>query len=120
MQIYIHSFGYMYWDAEIKGALTIDCRSLPDPADIFDPYLSGLEIGIQAYLDVKSGNFLKATKEKIKEYIKSNRSEPVIIIRFGCTGGLHRSVYMAVRITQWLKKRGYQVATSHLDLYRYY
>ena len=39
-----------------------------------------------------------------------------LTIGFGCTGGQHRSVFVAEKITRWLKTLHYQVALRHRDL----
>lgn len=119
MKIYIHSFGYDYWPKEIEGTLTIDCRVLPDPGNWFGTSFSGLSLVVKGYLENKSKIFLQEVKTKVLEYIKSKKSEKEIRIRFGCTGGLHRSVYVAEEIGQWLRGLGHEVTISHLDISRY-
>ena len=37
-------------------------------------------------------------------------------LAFGCTGGHHRSVAMAVRVAQALRDKGYRVTLEHRDL----
>jgi len=34
----------------------------------------------------------------------------------GCTGGRHRSVFVAERMADWLRGRGLQVGLQHRDL----
>ena len=49
------------------------------------------------------------------DFEKDTRS--YVTIAFGCTGGRHRSVYMAERLTEHCRARGYpQVVTFHREL----
>ena len=50
----------------------------------------------------------------IPHYVKEGKSQLVIAI--GCTGGLHRSVFVASKIRDSLMAQGYQVSLEHRDI----
>ncbi|MGP1585897.1 MAG: RNase adapter RapZ [Schwartzia sp. (in: firmicutes)] len=50
----------------------------------------------------------------IPQYIKEGKTQFVIAI--GCTGGMHRSVYIARHIFDFLGNRGWQATLEHRDL----
>jgi UPF0042 nucleotide-binding protein len=119
MQIYIHSFGYAYGPKELGGFLTIDCRILPDPGKMFGVNFDGRHAVVKGYLKDKTKILLQGVKVRVLKYLKSKESEKEIRIRFGCTGGLYRSVYVAEEIGQWLRVLGHKITISHLDISRY-
>jgi UPF0042 nucleotide-binding protein len=41
-----------------------------------------------------------------------------LTIGIGCTGGRHRSVALAERLSAWLRAAGYQATVTHRDLVR--
>ena len=46
----------------------------------------------------------------------SDEGKSYLTIAIGCTGGRHRSVYVAERLASWLGEQGGQVGVSHRDL----
>ena len=50
----------------------------------------------------------------VPQYVKEGKSQLVIAI--GCTGGMHRSVFIAKYIFDLLKKKGHAVNLEHRDL----
>ena len=50
----------------------------------------------------------------IPQYIKEGKTQFVIAV--GCTGGMHRSVYIARRLFDFLGARGWQATLEHRDL----
>ena len=47
-------------------------------------------------------------------YIKEGKSQ--LVIAFGCTGGKHRSVTFAEKMSEYLSELGYHVNTEHRDI----
>ena len=52
----------------------------------------------------------------LPRYLREGKS--YLTIAFGCTGGKHRSVYLAELIGAWLRGRGWNTTTLHRDLAR--
>jgi UPF0042 nucleotide-binding protein len=50
----------------------------------------------------------------VPNYVKEGKSQ--LIIAIGCTGGLHRSVFVASRIYEGLRNKGYKVNVEHRDI----
>ena len=50
----------------------------------------------------------------VPQYIKEGKSQLVIAI--GCTGGMHRSVFVAKHVFDLLVNRGYPTQLEHRDL----
>jgi UPF0042 nucleotide-binding protein len=64
--------------------------------------------------------FLKKTTELLEfllpHYIKEGKS--YLTVAFGCTGGQHRSVFIAEEMKRRLEAAGYRVKTAHRDMPR--
>ena len=104
------------------GGFVFDLRSLPNPgreerfknrtgkdAPVID-YLSPLE-SVRQYF----GNVTSLVDAAVSNY--ESRGFKHIMISFGCTGGQHRSVYMAEELTKHLRARkGLEVVVRHLGL----
>ena len=50
----------------------------------------------------------------IPQYIKEGKSQLVIAV--GCTGGMHRSVFVSGKVGEALREQGYRVAIEHRDI----
>ena len=48
------------------------------------------------------------------QYVAEGKSQ--LVISVGCTGGQHRSVYIANKLAAFLRRQGYKVLLSHRDL----
>ena len=77
---------------------------------------------VAAYIekDPETGRFLDKLTEfldyLLPQYEREHKS--YLSIGIGCTGGRHRSVYIAERLSAILKERGYPVRVSHRDAAR--
>ncbi len=99
-----------------------DARVLPNPH--WNPDLrplSGRDGAVREYLDAQAevseyvgqvNNFLDTWLPRLRGETRS-----YVTIAFGCTGGKHRSVYLAERLAQHAREQGWEeVATFHREL----
>ncbi|WP_089407515.1 RNase adapter RapZ [Granulicella rosea] len=103
--------------------LVFDVRFLPNPH--FVPEfrdLTGKHPKVAAYVQQfpQTGEFLEKTTDMLKfllpHYIQEGKS--YLTVAFGCTGGQHRSVFIAEEMKRRLEAEGYRVKTAHRDMPR--
>ena len=120
MKLSVISFGYKY-GMPLDADIVMDVRFLPNP--YYVPSLkakTGLDPAVGRYLSGKPGfkNFLNGYTEQIKNllplYIKEGKS--YLTIAIGCTGGRHRSVYIAGEMAKRLAAGGFSVSEYHRDI----
>ncbi len=112
LTVHLNSFAYKYgipkdYSGHGEG-FVFDCRFLPNPGRLeVYRHLSGLNAEVKDYLKEQEevNIFLQQVKELIKPAIQKyqKRNFTDLSINFGCTGGQHRSVFMAESINQFLK-----------------
>ena len=116
------SFGFKF-GAPYDVDLLFDVRFLANPH--FVPELkpkTGEDAAVAAYIekDPETAPFLERLLEFIQyllpRYEKENKS--YLSIGVGCTGGRHRSVYVAERVAAALREKGYPVRVRHRDAER--
>lgn len=120
MGIVVRSFGFKY-GLPLDSDLVLDVRFLPNPfyveelrhktgndqpvADFISRYPQTFEY---LKMEAKMLDFL------IPQYINEGKSQ--LVISVGCTGGQHRSVFVANKIFDYLSTQGYKVEVSHREL----
>jgi RNase adapter protein RapZ len=78
---------------------------------------------VQAFVesDTRTAEFFTRLSElvgwSLPHYI--NEGKAYLTIGIGCTGGKHRSVVLAEKLTAFLKDQGYRVLTQHRDVERH-
>ena len=100
----------------------LDARVLPNPH--WNPELrplSGRDAGVREFLDAQPdvveyvtqiAQFLDAWLPRLK-----NDTRSYVTVAFGCTGGRHRSVYLAERLAAHCREQGWaEVAVHHREL----
>ena len=121
-QFYVNvmSFGFKY-GLPLDADIVMDVRFLPNPFYLPElKHLTGNDQAVQDYVMQTSEaqafyrHFLALLITTLPGYIKEGKSSLTIAI--GCTGGLHRSVTMANRLSAVLKEVGYQAGVHHRDI----
>ncbi|MHC0051858.1 RNase adapter RapZ [Actibacterium sp. D379-3] len=122
LAVSVHSFSYKR--GMPRGVdMVFDCRFLRNP--YWEPTLrglNGLSADVAAYVtaDPRFQPFfdkvLDLTQLLLPAYIDEGKSH--FSIAFGCTGGQHRSVTMAEKLSDTLAKSGWRVSKRHRELER--
>ena len=115
LKVEIHSFSYKKGgipkdNSGNGGGFVFDCRGILNPGRIEEYKIqTGNDVAVQDYLEEKTQmpNFLNAIKSivsiNIEDYLA--RGFENLQINFGCTGGQHRSVYSAIKISEFIKEK---------------
>ncbi|MBQ3667329.1 MAG: RNase adapter RapZ [Elusimicrobiaceae bacterium] len=120
MQISVVSFGFK--NGILKDCdIVMDVRFLPNP--YYVPALknkTGLDKPVQDYIssfketEEFASKFTSLVKYLIPKYIKEGKS--YLTIAMGCTGGKHRSVFMAHELAKRLNEAGLTASEFHRDI----
>lgn len=115
LTIKIYSFSYKKGgipadETDNGGGFVFDCRGILNPGRI-DEYKpqTGNDKPVQDFLETQTlmPKFLGLVQDlvsiTIEDYIARNFRN--LQISFGCTGGQHRSVYCALKTTEFLKEK---------------
>jgi aminoglycoside/choline kinase family phosphotransferase len=104
------------------GGYVFDARSLPNPGreERFKP-LTGKDAPVIDYLNQQESvhqylaSVMSLVDSSVSEY--QRRGFKSLMVSFGCTGGQHRSVYLAEQLARHLRGRsGVEVVVRHLAL----
>src|SRR5690606_51170 len=105
----------------VDADLVFDVRCLPNPywrAELRD--FSGLDQPVIEYLDTQNDvqemfqDILGYLSKWLPRFAASNRA--YVTVAIGCTGGHHRSVYLAERLCNALREPLKNVQVRHRDL----
>jgi UPF0042 nucleotide-binding protein len=120
LALMFESFGYKHGipgDADF----VFDVRSLPNPYwEHSLRHLTGRDPEVIEFLDAQPaveimvGSLADFLGQRILEFAQANRS--YLTVAVGCTGGQHRSVYVADRLAERFKQSYPQVLTRHDSL----
>jgi RNase adaptor protein for sRNA GlmZ degradation len=104
------------------GGFVFDCRGLQNPGreDRFKS-LTGRDAPVIEYLNREEGvhQFLASALSLVDASVSNYQSRGFknLMVSFGCTGGQHRSVFMAEQLAKHLRNRaGLEVVVRHLGL----
>ncbi len=120
MALMFESFGFKY-GAPINADFMFDVRSLPNPhwrPDLRDH--TGLEQPVMDFLQGQKEveSMLEDIAQFLAKWIPSFQSNnrSYLTVAIGCTGGRHRSVYLAEQLAQYFESRFDNVQTRHRQL----
>jgi len=120
LSVLIESFGFKH-GIPADADFVFDLRSLPNP--YWEPSLrsfTGQHPEVAAFLDAQPSfrrmyeDILGFLERWIPEYVSFDRS--YLTVALGCTGGQHRSVYMAEKLASALKSMHEPVLTRHNEI----
>jgi aminoglycoside/choline kinase family phosphotransferase len=104
------------------GGFVFDCRSLNNPGR-YDEYkdLTGKDKPVIDFLENKADvmEFLSRTIQLVDQAVRVyiDRDFTSLAVSYGCTGGQHRSVFMAERLGEFLKnKYAVNVVINHHEI----
>ncbi len=122
MKINLMSFGYAF-GLPLEADIVLDVRFIPNPFFVE-------ELRDRTGLDSEVMEFIKS-QEVFKKYflflsdflvylipLFEKEGKSYLTICFGCTGGKHRSVFIAGELAEHLSTMGYSVSTVHRDIER--
>jgi RNase adapter protein RapZ len=120
MKINLMSFGYAF-GLPLEADIVLDVRFLPNPFFVE-------ELRDKTGLDQEVTEHIKS-QEVFKKYflflsdflvylipLFEKEGKSYLTICFGCTGGKHRSVFIAGELGEQLNAMGYSVSTVHRDI----
>lgn len=120
MSLLIQSFGFKR-GVPTDADLVFDVRMLPNPHWVKElRILTGMDPAVKTFLETHPETH--ALYQSIRDYLdrwlpayaESNRSYMTVSV--GCTGGQHRSVYLADRLYQHYRQQFPQVHLRHREL----
>ena len=120
LSVLIESFGFKH-GIPSDADFVFDLRCLPNPywnADLRN--LTGRDAEVGAFLDGEPEfvqmyeDILAFLQRWIPKYVRFDRS--YLTVALGCTGGLHRSVYMTEKLAQTLQETHEPVHTRHNEI----
>lgn len=122
MQITVFSFGFKY-GIPIDADTVIDVRFLPNPFYVPEyKYSTGRVKEVADYIEKAPvtreflGKLYDFMDFMVDHFKKAGKTQFTIAI--GCTGGMHRSVFVTERLGSHLKERFGHVNVEHRDLHR--
>jgi RNase adapter protein RapZ len=119
LKVVVMSFGFKH-GIPLDADIVMDVRFLPNP--FFVPRLrpfSGRDRNIKAYMRKfpETQEFLRRFQDLLRyllpQYVREGKSQ--ITIAVGCTGGRHRSVFIAEAVVRNLKNKHWTLQIIHRD-----
>lgn len=122
INLLVRSFGFKY-GVPVDADFVFDLRCLPNPH--WDPNLralSGLDQPVMDYLQDQPmvNEMFDDISSILKRWVPrfEDNARVYMTVAIGCTGGQHRSVYMAQRLAEHLSSQHNNVLVRHRELNR--
>jgi len=120
LSIVFESFGFKY-GIPISADYVFDVRFLPNPHwDAKLRPMTGLDQPVIEFLDrhTEVHNFIYQTRNYLEQWLPmlENNNRSYLTVAIGCTGGKHRSVYVAEQLADYFRSRGKNVQVRHRTL----
>ena len=120
MRIFVTSFSFKKGIPR-EADLVFDVRFLRNPYyDTSLRALSGQDDAVGSYIEKDDGfsGFMDNLKNLILPLLPRYNAEgkSYLTIAIGCTGGQHRSVYVARKLNEWLEENGENAQLQHREL----
>ena len=122
LSLLFRSFGYKF-GVPVDADLVFDIRCLPNPYWITELRpLTGLDAPVQAYLEADEQ--VQAMRRDLCDFLETwlprfeRDHRAYMTVALGCTGGQHRSVYMAETLGRLFAGRFAGVLVRHRELER--
>lgn len=119
---HVLSFGFKHGTPK-DADMVFDVRFLPNPYFIPDlRRMDGRDQVVQAFLDAKPDfrEYLRLLEQFLSfvmpRFVAEGKS--YLTLAIGCTGGRHRSVAIAERLSRFLTQSGYPASLTHRDIER--
>ena len=120
LAVFVTSFSYRH-GLPREADLVFDVRFLKNPH--YEPAfkgLTGLEAPVGEFIASDPGfaEFFDGLTGLLTTLLPGYEREgkSYLTIALGCTGGRHRSVYIAERLAAWLRHRGVRAGVNHRDM----
>ena len=122
LNVTVMSFGFKN-GLPREADIVMDVRFLKNPHwDLKLRPLTGKERAVQAHIDSDSAfeDFLRHFKDLLGPLFEryTHEGKSYLTIAFGCTGGKHRSVYVAEKIAAWAADKNIPAVVEHRDIDR--
>jgi aminoglycoside/choline kinase family phosphotransferase len=103
------------------GGFVFDARSLPNPGrEERFKLMSGKDAAVIDYLHQQESvhQFLAGVESLVDASVAAyqRRGFKDLMVSFGCTGGQHRSVFLAEQLAKHLRGNGIDVTVKHIEL----
>ncbi|OFW83080.1 MAG: RNase adaptor protein RapZ [Alphaproteobacteria bacterium GWF2_58_20] len=122
LSLFVMSFGFPH-GVPREADIVLDARFLRNPH--YDPILrplTGKDAAVGEYVarDPDYPAFINNITQLIDPLLPRFQQEgkSYLTIAIGCTGGRHRSVFIAETLAEWIRDKGYPVGTNHRELSR--